>query len=179
MKLFILSLSVLLLYANNALACSCQGEETTSQAYNHAALVVSGKVLKKTRVHLAESMNPKKFSSVKNKLDEGSKNLLNLEIYELEIQVTKTFKGNVKLNKVTVFTPAQSASCGFTRFEEGASFIIYGADESIIYALLHLEKQQRLGLEKSDTYWTNHCTRTVEENVAELKELNKIVSKKK
>lgn len=165
-----------LISVNNLLACKCEDPGSVDESYKYSDIVIWGKVLKKSLVPMSESMKPERLQAIKNKVNEQRNSLLQYQLHKVDIQIIKKFKGNIRSNIITIYTASLSAACGFGRFIEGEKFIVYASSKSNLYVFFGEESN---GLEKPNTYWTTHCTRTTEENPEELEALNKIVSKKK
>jgi hypothetical protein len=167
-----------LLTTYTAKACKCDDPLSVEESYANSQLVVVGKIVGKSIVSLAESMNQQKLLAFEKELDRWSQKMLNERLLvKIELEVIQLFKGKAKSNKIIVYTAISSASCGFgyQGFEEGQSYIIYGYDQSYLYAFLK-NQQKSKGLENPGTYWTDHCTRTgqaFQERIAELERIKK------
>jgi len=145
-----------------AAACSCQDPYPIPEAFKNTSLVIHGKVISKEFVTYAETIKSDKIKMLRAKLEGAEKKMIDLDaqfIVKVKIKVLNSFKNNSGNKFVTVYTTRTGASCGFTHFEEGQEYIIYGSPYSYIFSLL-LGQDLNDDLEKENTYWTNHCTRT-------------------
>ena len=172
----ILIIGILIFSASKTIACRCEDPGTVSEAYNYTETIIHGKVIQKSFVTFESSMNIEKADSLKIKLkgDDQKLELLDSEfIIEVKIEILKVYKGELVGDTIKLYTSRNSASCGFTRFEEGQDFIIYASSKSYAFWLFNSESR----LEKENTLWTNHCTRTTEHNASEAGELDLLMKK--
>jgi hypothetical protein len=150
-------------------ACSCNGTYTVKEAYSSADLVVVGKVIRLSYVGLAETMGEIRLKQLKKKITSDKQHWLKDEfIIKVEVEVTTMFKGSSKARQVIVYTGFNSASCGYTRFEIGKEFAVYGLKKSPFYWLVSTNSELTEGLERPGTYWTNHCLRTTDSPQSEV-----------
>lgn len=68
-------------------------------------------------------------------------------LIELQVEILKAYKGELKRDTITLYTSRTGASCGFTRFEEGLDFIIYASSKSHVFRFFNSEND----LEKENT----------------------------
>ncbi len=169
----ILILLVVLNIGNYGLACSCQDPGTVEQGFEYSDMVVHGTVLNRSYVTYRETMKWQKGDSLNEILTDRKNDRFNSElILKIELQLCKSYKGEMVSDTIVIYTGRSSAACGFSWFEEGEDYIIYGTSASYTYGFFTYED----GLEKDGTFWTNHCMRTTEYNVQEAKELEALLT---
>lgn len=159
-------------------ACRCQNPNTVDESFSYTQTIIHGKVLKKSFVSFQSSMDEKKAEAVEKELKEDKQDLLLLHsksLIKINLKKIECFKGEIKSDTIIIFTTRTNASCGFTRFEKGKEYITYASSNSYSYYLLPL-KNHGVRLEKENTYWTNHCTRTTEFNIVESNELRRLTN---
>ena len=175
MKKLTIILSILL-STQIAFACSCEEPGSVEESYKYSDAVFYGKVLKLSYVTISESMNVEIVDSLRSTIatDERNEDLFNFEyLIKVEFELIKCYKGENLKDTVVIYTPRGSASCGFTRFTIGKEYIVYASSESYMYNTF-INNRQSKKLEKENTYWTNHCTRTAEFDSFESNELESI-----
>ncbi len=166
-----------LLGYSNVIACSCKKEKTVKAAFEYHESIVRGKVLNKTLVTIGSTMKKEKLDSLqeiyksdKNKL----KSLSYKSILKVEVEVIREFKGKSESNIVTIFTHKYGSACGYTGFEVGKEYLIYGSSKSYLYFQFQ-RKGKYINYELENTFWTSHCYRTKEYLKSEAQELNKLM----
>lgn len=170
----VLFLVFLVVFGKNILfACKCEFPETTKHAYDNADLVIYGKVIKKEFVAMENVVNKEEGNALKMKFEKVPQNLDRLKaesLIEVHIEVVNLYKGNTIKNIIKVLTPRTSAACGFTQFNIGEAFIVFGKQKLSHYWLFNTEKI----FSQYDAYWTNHCVGTSEYNLDKIYELEAV-----
>ena len=139
--------------------------------------IIHGKVISREIVAFANTVKADKEDEIRNglKTDKQKLQLFDSDlIFEVRLQVLESLKGNIG-DTVTIFTPIAGASCGY-RFELGNEYIVYASAENSLFGFFLTESQRKEHIEKENTYWTSHCTRTAvysKQEAEELKRLNK------
>lgn len=172
----LLVIGIIIFSVSKTIACSCEDPDTVTEAYNYTETIIRGKVIQKSFVPFESSMNQEKADSLRIKFEDDDQKLGLFEsefLIEVQIELQKVYKGELIGDTITLYTTRTNASCGFTRFEKGQDYITYASSKSHAYFLFNTES----GLEKENTLWTNHCTRTTEYNAGEAKELELIIKK--
>lgn len=172
----LITIGILVFSISKTVACSCKEPGTIAEAYHYTETVIHGKVIQKSFVTFESSMSKEKADSLRIKLkgDDQKLGLLESEfIIEVQIEIQKVYKGELVGDTIVLYTSRNGASCGFTRFEVGQDYIIYASSKSHAFWLFNSESS----LEKENTLWTNHCTRTTEYNASEAKELDLVMKK--
>lgn len=105
MKRILFLLSVLILSADAAFACTCLPPKSAAEELKRAAAVFSGKVLK-IKKHKEADL----FTKV-----------------EAVFEVEEVWKG-VEERKISVFTSSTSAACGYG-FKKGQSYLVYAHED--------------------------------------------------
>lgn len=166
--------------AGEILACSCKGPMKINDAFHFTETIIHGKVLQKSIVSCAMTMDQEKADSLRHALKEDQQRLELLEsdfIVRIELLVTKVFKGSLSSDTITIYTSRTSASCGFTEFKVGKDFLIYASSKSHVFHFLNKGGTSSGSLEQENTYWTNHCTRTKGFDNLEAAELELLMKK--
>jgi len=94
-----------------------------------------------------------------------------------KFEIIEKYKGTVLLDTLTIYTVPKAASCGY-KFEKGKTYIVYGSKKSDIGFMFLPDADIHKNLEKENTFWTNHCTRTTEYNKLEADKLRKVKMKR-
>ncbi|HZY81125.1 MAG TPA: hypothetical protein VFE50_16490 [Cyclobacteriaceae bacterium] len=173
MRLKFMLLPVLLLFATYSYACKCGGPGTVKESFIGGEVIVSGRVLRKELIAFSQTINPDSVSVVKARLNNDKQKLRFFEmnyIFKIDFQITDKYKGLHLTDTVTIYTAMNSASCGY-KFEVGKYYIVYARKENDLSAMFLGSDDRNRDLERKDTYWTNHCTRTTEYNSMEAEEL--------
>ncbi len=166
----------LVLIGVKSFACRCDDPGTTKEAFEYTQTIVHGKVVNKSIVSFKSTMNKKAAVSLENSLknDEGKLSLLNSQfIHKIEVEILYQYKGGINYDTITVYTTRGGASCGFTRFEVGHEYLIYASSRSYAYHVFNSSTTEEK-LERENTFWTNHCTRTTEYKEDEAEELRRL-----
>ena len=72
----------------DANACSCQGERSLKGAYEGAKFLVWGKVIRKTQIPLAQTMQAEKLTKLKKSMDKDKIQLISfIHVTAVEVQV--------------------------------------------------------------------------------------------
>jgi len=175
-KILVLIIFSLLGYCN-VFACSCKKEKTAKGAFEYHEYIVHGKVLNKTLVTVESTMKKEKLDSLQEIYKEDNnklKSLSNKSILKVEVEVIGEFKGKSESNIITIFTPKYGSACGYTGFEVGKEYLIYGSSKSYVYYNFQ-RKGKYINYELENTYWTSHCYRTKEYLKSEAQELSKLM----
>ena len=162
--------------AGHVYACKCGGPWSVEEEFVDTELIVQGKVISKALVALQETLTQDEVSGVKERLKGDDQKLQFLEsyyVFEIKIEITEKYKGTVVRDTVTIYTEQKAASCGY-RFQKGKIYIVYGSKKSDIGFMFLPRADIDKGLEKENTFWTSHCTRTTEYNRSEADKLRKL-----
>jgi hypothetical protein len=154
-------------------ACKCDGPGTVKGSFASSDVVVSGHVLSKELVPYSQTVRPDSVSVRKERLKDDKQKLQFFEmnyIFKIEFEIVERYKGIELRDTVTIYTAMNSASCGY-KFEVGKSYIIYASTKSYMDFMALNKVDRSKGLERENTYWTSHCTRTTEYNNLEADEL--------
>ena len=168
--LFLFCLSIWF-YPDLLIACSCSGEGTTRTAYENSNNVIYGKVIDTSLVSLSQTMDSEKIVKY---LSENYNAEINIDvlfaplIIKTELLVLKNYKGLTTQDTITVYTPRQGSSCGYQRFTEGSSHVIFDSNANFIYQFVGVNDDFRI----THTLWTNNCTATSIATEGLLKELD-------
>lgn len=144
-------------------ACKCFDPPTVEQAFPSTPVILHGRVIRKDYVTIRQAIAPE----VDQSLQIGPADSVRYPAYaewesvvRVRVEVIQDFKGIIKTDTVTVFTPRSGASCGYSGFEVGKPFIIWAYPQSNYLR----SAGQTLGLTENSvipgTWWTNHCTLT-------------------
>jgi hypothetical protein len=169
---------ILLGLVGDIYACKCDGTGTVKNSLTTSDAVITGRVLSKEVIPYYQTINQDSVSAVKSRLKGDKQKLHFFEmsyILKIELEVSEIFKGTDVRDTVTIYTAANSASCGYN-FDKGKSYIIYASKKSYLDFIFIDKVDRNEGLAKENTYWTSICTRTTEYNkleVDELRALNK------
>ncbi|WP_299603204.1 hypothetical protein [uncultured Aquimarina sp.] len=177
MKTKLIVLLFLILGWNASYACTCKKVKTVKQAYKYHESIVYGKVLRKTLVTLESTMNPQRRDSLKQVYENNYRKLRSLKakgILKIEVEIIKEFKGRSKTSILTIYTPNTREDCGYTEFEVGKEYLIYGSSRGYMY-LEFQAKRKYIEYERKNTFWTVHCYRTKEYLESEAKELGELM----
>lgn len=171
----LLIIGLIIFGINNSLACSCEESGSLEESFHYSDAVFHGKVINKSYVSFAESLEKLAADSIRQELDENKLSLFDSEfIVKVELEIQKCFKGNLFNDTIVIYTTRTSASCGYGGFEIGKEYIVYGSSKSYAFWSF-IKNADKLKIEKQNTYWTNHCTRTEAYNYREAKELEKLM----
>lgn len=179
MRLKIILTALILGISGHTYSCKCNGNGTVKEAFENADLIIHGKVLSQQLISFAKTIKDDKVNEVKEGLKGDQQKLRFFEmgyIYEVKLEVIEKYKGESHLDTATIYTTMNSASCGY-KFDNGKTYIIYGSKKCYINSMFVAEADRSKNLERVNTYWTSHCTRTTQYNKPEADEL--ITIKKK
>ena len=177
MRLKLILTTLVLGLFGHSYACKCGGPGTVKESYKSTDLVVYGRVITKDTISLSETIKNEDVNKVKDGLKDDKQKLQRFEmtyVVKVELEIMEKFKGEIHQKTVVIYTPLLSATCGF-RFEKGSDYIIYASKTNLLTFLFQKESENNR-LEKENTFWTNHCTRTtqyVKLEADELRALNK------
>lgn len=160
------------------MACKCNEPPSIQDAYQGASIVLHGKILSQEFVSILESIAKAQHPIAKEnfkKINHGMQSLENEILIKVTVEILQCYKGKLASDTVEIFTARKGAACGFIWFEVGAEFIIYGHEESYLYNNSILESLK--DLEKKNTYWTHHCTRTTIYGIEEATALEKMAKR--
>lgn len=170
----LLIIGFLILGTTSSLGCNCNEPSSVEEAFNYSDAVFHGKVIHKSFVTFAESMRAEAVDSIRQTLDENQLSLFDSEfIIKVEFEIIKCYKGNLFADTIVIYTTRTSASCGYSGFEIGKDYIVYGEARSYAFWTM-IKNAHDFEYEKQNTFWTNHCTRTYEYNYLEATELEKL-----
>ena len=172
-KITILALLLFVLISQKATACSCVGESTVLGGYKSADIVVTGEIISIETEWLPDSTRIKEMVDLGFPADSLDKRLIGYYLKKVLVKVNNVYKGNSITDTLTIYTGMGGGDCGF-RFTERQKHVIYGVTDSYFGDFF---KDQKL-TDGQNIYWTNICTRTQEHNRMEIKELEKLSSKK-
>lgn len=171
----LLIIGLIIFGTSNSLACSCEEPGSVEESFNYSDAVFHGKVVNTSFVTFAESIKTETADSIHKNLDENKLSLFDSEfILKVEFEITKCYKGNIFNDTIVIYTTRTSASCGYSGFEVGKDYIVYGSSKSYAFWTL-IKNADDLAFEQQNTFWTNQCTRTDGYNYAEAKELEKLM----
>ncbi len=174
MRLKLILTIILSIVIGYVYGCKCGGPGTIKESFKYTDLIIYGKVLSKKVVRYEESIKLDKIKDIKEKLDTLKlKYFESSNIYKIEMEVIKNYKGENLKDTITIFTSMFSASCGYN-FQNDKTYIIYASKKCDLSVFFLPESERNKGVEKKDTYWTNICTRTTEFNKLEDEELTSI-----
>lgn len=175
MKTKVIIILFILCLSEYAYACKCGGSLTVVESFKSTSLIVHGKVLSKELVPFTETVQSDKVKSIEERIKSDQRKLELFRsnyVYKVTLEVIENFKGSTKGHVITVFTTATSASCGY-RFEVGREYLLYGIRRDSLTGLF-LGQNDQEEVEKENTYWTNHCTRTTTYDKLEADTLRKL-----
>jgi hypothetical protein len=174
MKTIRILIMVMLLFNNSIIwACRCDDPGTTQEAYKHTPIIIYGKVIEKTFITIAETIDKDSLISIRKavKNEERITNFLDAQLVtKIKFLILKTYKGSFTTDTVTIFTTRHGNSCGYTSFEKNKEYVIYGFSYNYATRVI---TQKEVGSLKN-TFWTNHCTRTTDYIDPEIKILDEI-----
>lgn len=159
---------------SNTMDCRCEDPGTVKEAFAYTEAIFHGKVISKEFITYEDSMEPEKAVKVKEFYKEDQQKIEWLQarfIIKLELELINTFKGKILTDTLTLYTTRTGVSCGFTRFDINQDYIVYASSKSYAYWPFGGYGETASNLERPNTYWTNHCTRTCEYNKLEESEL--------
>src|SRR5688500_4715852 len=128
---------------------------------------------------MKKTINQDEVSVIKERLKGDNEKLQLFEsyyVFEIKFEIIEKYKGTVLRDTLTIYTAPKSASCGY-KFEKGKIYIVYGSKKSDIGFMFLSDSDVYKNLEKENTFWTNHCTRTTQYNRSEADELRKLKMK--
>jgi len=153
-------------------ACKCGGPGTIKESFKSTDLIVYGKVRKIDTVALSETIKEEDVKEIKERLRDDKQKLEYFEmnyVLKIEFDVNEKFKGKNSLKKIVIYTPMMSATCGY-RFKINKEYIVYASTKNFLTFMFQKEKENK-NIERENTFWTNHCTRTTEYSKLEADEL--------
>ena len=175
MKPQVLLLVIPFFFPTSAYACKCNETPTVEASYNLPGIIVHGQVVDKQLVSLSKTMKTEKAEELREKLrgDTRMLELLGSElVFEIKLKVVESFKKNAG-DTIIIYATINSASCGY-KFEMQKHYIVYASDKSHAYFPFLTHRERKSDIEKGETYWTNHCTRTAEYDKSEADLLRKL-----
>ncbi|CAM1372802.1 hypothetical protein [Tenacibaculum xiamenense] len=168
---------LIILQVHDVYSCFCKREKTVKESYKSKFIhsIVHARVLKKTKISLKSLMKESEIDSLKNGGNNSHewelKRIERNDIYKVELELIKGFKGNSKPEIITIYTHSNSSSCGYPWFVVGKEYLIYASSEKIASYTFYKMKEKFL--------WTYHCLRTKAFDPLEAEELSKLSSKAK
>jgi hypothetical protein len=165
MNHFFSVLILVLFFQTSSFACSCHGSSSVESSMEHSKYVIYGKMIDTSYVQVLETVD----STYRDTLETNSHEFLSYPIIlKSRILVYKAYKGEFETDTLTIYTPAQSASCGYS-FKPNTEYVIYGEAYSSAYDFIgSIAKIDLTGMEQAGTVWTNNCTRTTETASSEV-----------
>ncbi len=155
--------------ADKAIACSCVGDGILEKEVKRSDGLLVGTIISKEIVVVVDSTWIKAFPE-----DTSDNSLAKRHIARYKLLVESVYKGNSKRDTVVICTGLGGGDCG-VRFDIGKKYIVYGQKETYFGMVNnHFTFPKAEGL-----YWTNVCTRTSEYDEAEIREIEKLLKKKK
>lgn len=179
MKKILTALFLIIIGGVNSYACRCEDPGSIQEAYNYTETILQGSVLSKSFVTFKSTMNEAQISLLNEKFKDNPQRLSLMEsefVIKIELKITNVYKGEIKNDTVIIYTTRTGVSCGYTGFETGREYLIYTSSRSHMYAFFDSNANEEK-LELENTFWTNHCTRTMVYNRKEAKELKKLANK--
>lgn len=161
MKPFIVC-AIFFFFVPATFACNCALPISVSEAFAKTETVLHACVANVSEVSIFETMAVHYADSLMSSFEDKGANMKTIEtksIFEIELEVFEVYKGKIKGNKTTIYTNRSGASCGYTGFEAGREYIVYAYVYSQAYRTLDLGNSNK-DYRKSNSYWTNSCTRT-------------------
>ena len=163
-KNILLALILTFVGAINSFACSCDGKGTVSGNVKYADVVFSGQVISKTLTTNYDSLG----IVVTGDTSKMYFSWREFPTTIVRIKVDKMFKGQLVSDTLTILTPPNGASCGFS-FQVGQKYIVYA---TIFDEMPITDKLKRRSFDNK-TFWTHQCTRTQHWNITEENEIIK------
>ena len=152
-------LVIILGFQSITFACRCEGIAEVGESVENSEFVIYGKVIDTSYVDVIETMDSLSLDSLTFK---NQRYLDQPLVLKSTFVVIKNFKGSIKSDTLIIYTPRQSATCGFS-FLPNKEYVVYGESASFLYDFLEdLAETDLKGREKKGTIWTNHCTRTTQ-----------------
>lgn len=177
MKYRIILCVILIGIAEHVLACKCASDPGPAiEEFKSYGLVIYGKVISKKLVAPSKTIKENKVSEVRARLKDDKQKLAFFDtdyIFEVKIKIIEKFKGGDLGDTVTIYTAMKSASCGYA-FEMDKTYIVYASPKCYMDFAFLPEADRNKNLEKENTYWTTHCSRTAEYSKREADELRAI-----
>lgn len=169
MKLPITLIAYLLISSTKLWACTCIGEASTKEAFNHSDLVITGMVIDSEIIRIWSDTTDARYGFdywvEKHVLDsttnyeEWKENNIDLSIQMIDytIVVEDRLKGGRRKDTLVVRTGFGHGDCGF-QFRIGEKYLIYARHEKGIkynHEILNRTRKELRGI-----YRTTICTRT-------------------
>ena len=179
MKFLIMLVILIIGVAGHVYACKCGGPWSVAEEFEDTELIFYGKVISKELVPLAQTLKQDKVSDVIERLKGDNQKLQFFEsydIFEIKFIIIEKYKGTIDQDTVTIYTAPKAASCGY-KFDKDKIYIVYGSKKSDIGFMFLPDGDTNQNLEKENTFWTDHCTRTTKYNRLEAAELRKLKMK--
>lgn len=151
--------------AADALACSCEGEESVKNAIKHSDAVFSGVVISKTFTNNVDSLGVTTVADTNNTAQHQ------LSYAVVTFKIDKMHKGKIVSDTIIILTPKNSGACGYN-FEVGQKYIVYATQYDGVAMLLDIVRRAN----GNKIFWTNLCTST---KLWDATEENEILSLKK
>jgi hypothetical protein len=174
MKQRIILCVILIGIAEHALACKCASDpRPIKEEFRDSELVIYGKVISKKSVTPSKTIKESEISEVRRRLKNDKQKLTFFDtdyIFEVKIKVIEGFKRANLGDTVTIYTAITSASCGYA-FETDKFYIVYALGKCYLDFAFLPESDRNKNLEKENTYWTTHCSRTTGYTKQEADEL--------
>jgi hypothetical protein len=156
-------------------SCKCGGPGTVKESFASTDLIVHGKVISIDTVLLPETIKEVEVKGIKERLKNDKRKLQDFEmthVLKIGFEIIEKYKGSSHPKKVVIYTPLHSATCGY-RFKKGKEYIVYASTKNF-FALTFQNENETTRLEKENTFWTIHCTRTAEYAKSEAAELRRV-----
>lgn len=173
MRLTATTLTLILLtsISEQLFACSCIGQRTVKEEFNHANAVIVGTIIRKELVVLTDSSTLNQFPN-----DTPSRNVWmnTITIARYDLLVYDVYKGKITSDTLTIFTGLGGGDCGI-RFEIGTKYIVYGENKTYLGLL---NKEFKFPQAKN-AFWTYNCLRTNSWFQEEITEIEKFARKRR
>lgn len=149
------------------------GPGTVKEEFKTNDLIIYGRVISKKLVPPSATIKENMVKDARTRLKDDKQKLSFFDtdyIFEVKLVVIEKYKGGNLRDTVTIYTAMRSATCGYA-FEKDKVYVIYASKKSYMDFMFLAESDRDKNLEKENTYWTSHCSRTTEYNKLEADEL--------
>jgi hypothetical protein len=162
MKLKLILTTLLLGLFWQGYSCKCGGPGTVKESFASTDLIV-------------QTIKEVEVKGIKERLKNDKRKLQDFEmthVLKIRFEIIEKYKGSSHPKKVVIYTPLHSATCGY-RFKKGKEYIVYASTKNF-FALTFQNENETTRVEKENTFWTIHCTRTAEYAKSEAAELRRV-----
>ena len=148
MKTIVTIILIIIFTKIDLIACKCNGPFSVEKEFDYAEAIFLGTVIENEIISLAETINPDSLIVARELADKRATTFLDGPmVLKSTFLVRKYFKGEIRLDTITIYTANQSSACGY-RFKLNKSYVVYTYTYSNIYTFINIQGDRIKGFTK-------------------------------